>query len=156
MKTSSSIAAFGLMALAAAAPADVVRRQAASTAEASTYAVGTGSAAVYPSSFGTAATYYPTGTASGIFATGTAPVYPIGTGTSCPSNGEIVCSSDGTQFGMCNFGKVTFQPVAAGTQCKDGRIGFADDYADAAPSGVYPPAGVPSGSGSAYPAATGS
>lgn len=143
MKASSAIAAFGLLALASAAPADVVRRQEAST---TSYAiVGTGFASLYPSSFGTA--YYPTGTA---------PALPIGTGSSCSSDGEIVCSSDGKQFGTCNFGRVTFQPVAAGTQCKDGKIGFAEGYAGAAaPSGVFPPAGVASGTGAAYAAATG-
>lgn len=142
MKATTSITAFTLAALASAAPADVVRRQAPTTASASSYAapLGTGSAALYPSSFGTAPLY----------PTGTAPAYPIGTGQSCPSDGALVCSPDGTQFGLCNFGKVSFQPVAAGTKCVDGEIQFADGYAGAAaPSGVFPP------SGAAYPAATG-
>ncbi|KAL8939826.1 MAG: hypothetical protein Q9216_003148 [Gyalolechia sp. 2 TL-2023] len=39
--------------------------------------------------------------------------------------GETVCSPDGTMFGVCNQGKAVFQPVAAGTSCKDGKIGFA-------------------------------
>lgn len=114
MKASTTITAFSLMALAAAAPADVVRRQASAT---TSYAAGTGSPSLYASSFGTASAYYPTGTASAY--------YPMGTGASCSSNGELVCSSDGTQFGTCNFGKVSFQPVAAGTMCKDGMIQFA-------------------------------
>lgn len=145
MKTSSSIAAFGLMAVAAAAPADVVRRQAPA---ATSYAVDTASASGYPSSFGTSSGYAPTGAASAYI--------PMGTGVSCPSNGELVCSSDGSQFGLCNWGRVSFQPVAAGTQCKDGKIQFADNYPGAAaPSGVFPPAGIPYGSASAAPAATG-
>lgn len=126
MKTSSSIAAFGLMALTAAAPADVIRRQAPSTASASSYAVGTASASLYPSSFGTASAYYPSGTAAtGYYPSGTMPAYPIGTGSSCSSNGELVCSADGTQFGICNFGVVSFQAAAAGTKCVDGMIQFA-------------------------------
>lgn len=138
MKTTSAITAFGLLALAAAAPADVVRRQDATP---TTYSapLGTGaSASPYASSFGTASAYYPTGTA---------PTYPIGSGTSCSKNGELVCSEDGKQFGTCNWGKVIFQPVAEGTKCEDGKIGFSDEYAGAAAvAGVFPSgAAVPTG-----------
>lgn len=145
MKTSSGIATFGLMALAAAAPADVVRRQAPTAAYVSSYAVGTGSAGYYPSTFGTASGYYPTGTGAA-YPTGTGPAIPIGTGTPCSNNGEVVCSSDGTQFGLCNFGTVSFQPVADGTSCKDGKIDFSDAYAGAhGPPGGFPAGGPPFG-----------
>lgn len=41
--------------------------------------------------------------------------------STCPTDGIIVC--DGTsKFGLCNFGEVTFQQVAAGTKCLDGKI----------------------------------
>jgi len=41
---------------------------------------------------------------------------------SCPSGGAIICASDGTQFGLCNFGTAIMQPVAAGTKCSNGKI----------------------------------
>ncbi|KAK6345753.1 hypothetical protein TWF718_007660 [Orbilia javanica] len=41
----------------------------------------------------------------------------------CPTNGAIVCSSDGTKFYLCNFGRaVPMGSVAAGTYCKNGKI----------------------------------
>lgn len=43
-------------------------------------------------------------------------------GSSCGKDGTLVCNDAGDQFGLCNFGKVVFQPVAPGTQCKDGKI----------------------------------
>ncbi|KAJ9630568.1 hypothetical protein H2203_001091 [Taxawa tesnikishii (nom. ined.)] len=42
--------------------------------------------------------------------------------SSCSTDGAVVCSSDGTQWGLCNFGKVSFQPVAAGTTCSNGVV----------------------------------
>jgi hypothetical protein len=42
------------------------------------------------------------------------------------TDGDLVCSSDGTQFAMCNGGAPTaFQAVAPGTACRNGAIGFA-------------------------------
>jgi hypothetical protein len=32
-----------------------------------------------------------------------------------------VCNGE-TQFGLCNWGAVVWQPVAAGTKCRDGKI----------------------------------
>jgi len=36
-------------------------------------------------------------------------------------DGAIVCNGS-TQFGLCNFGKVVFQDVSAGTTCSNGVI----------------------------------
>jgi hypothetical protein len=112
-------ALLGLSALVAtAAPVDEqikrfpIRRQAASTGLSSGYAAPTGTA------YGTA---YSTGA---LYPTGTAAPYPISTGTSCSPNGAVVCNGP-SQFGLCNFGKVTFGPVAAGTKCVDGEIVLA-------------------------------
>ena len=43
------------------------------------------------------------------------------TGNACSPHGSIVCNGE-TQFGICNFGSVVWQDVAAGTKCKDGVI----------------------------------
>ena len=49
----------------------------------------------------------------------------VATSGGCTS-GALVCSSDGTQFAMCNGGTPTaFQAVAPGTACRNGAIGFA-------------------------------
>ncbi|MCJ1354084.1 MAG: hypothetical protein MMC33_004071 [Icmadophila ericetorum] len=57
------------------------------------------------------------GNGSGVVAAGS---------TSCPTPGQEVCSSDGTQIGMCDeTGNVVLQPVAAGTKCQDGMMVFA-------------------------------
>ncbi|CAI6335740.1 unnamed protein product [Periconia digitata] len=40
---------------------------------------------------------------------------------SCSEDGAIVCNG-ATQFGICNKGQVTWQAVAAGTQCANGVI----------------------------------
>ncbi|RVD82106.1 uncharacterized protein DFL_006540 [Arthrobotrys flagrans] len=41
----------------------------------------------------------------------------------CPTNGAIVCSPDGSKFYLCNFGRaVPMGSVAAGTYCKGGKI----------------------------------
>jgi hypothetical protein len=42
--------------------------------------------------------------------------------STCSPGGSIVCSADGMQFALCNFGKAVFQPVAAGTKCVGGKI----------------------------------
>ncbi|KAE8850555.1 hypothetical protein PTNB73_00437 [Pyrenophora teres f. teres] len=47
---------------------------------------------------------------------------PGGNGTPCPTDGAIICSSDGTQFGICNFGKAIMMSVAIGTKCVNGAI----------------------------------
>lgn len=41
--------------------------------------------------------------------------------SSCSPNGALICNGK-KHFGLCNFGSVTFQSVAAGTQCVDGTI----------------------------------
>lgn len=41
--------------------------------------------------------------------------------TSCANNGAIVCNGP-TRFGICNYGQVRYQPVAAGTECKNGSL----------------------------------
>jgi hypothetical protein len=40
-----------------------------------------------------------------------------------------VCSADGKQFALCNFGRAVFQPVAQGTSCQGGKIARRDEYA---------------------------
>ncbi|KAH0261128.1 hypothetical protein KCU91_g14209, partial [Aureobasidium melanogenum] len=50
----------------------------------------------------------------------TAPA-PYSNSTSCSTNGALVCNGP-TQFGLCNFGQVVWQPVAPGTACEDGQI----------------------------------
>ena len=49
---------------------------------------------------------------------------PGGDKSDCPIDGRLVCNGP-KQWGLCNWGKVQFQPVAAGTQCLDGEIVFA-------------------------------
>ncbi|KAF2637988.1 hypothetical protein P280DRAFT_406031 [Massarina eburnea CBS 473.64] len=44
-----------------------------------------------------------------------------GGNASCATDGEIVCNGE-TQFAICNHGKAVWQPVAAGTSCKNGKI----------------------------------
>lgn len=51
---------------------------------------------------------------------------PIGHAT-CPINGKLVCNGP-DQWGLCNWGQVQFQRVAAGTQCLDGEIVFAPGF----------------------------
>lgn len=52
-----------------------------------------------------------------------------GSGTACSPDGSIVCSTDGKQFAICNWGKAVFQAVAAGTTCQDGKIAKRADVA---------------------------
>lgn len=42
-------------------------------------------------------------------------------GTTCSPNGALICNGE-TQFGLCNWGKVIWQNVAAGTKCHEGKI----------------------------------
>ncbi|KAF2869762.1 hypothetical protein BDV95DRAFT_576230 [Massariosphaeria phaeospora] len=54
----------------------------------------------------------------------------VGGGGTCTTDGALICNGE-TEFGICNHGKVTFQPVAAGTKCQDGKIAkrdFKRDY----------------------------
>ncbi|KAF2691152.1 lytic polysaccharide monooxygenase [Lentithecium fluviatile CBS 122367] len=46
---------------------------------------------------------------------------PAAGGGVCSTDGELVCNGE-TQWGLCNNGKVVFQPVAAGTKCQGGKI----------------------------------
>jgi hypothetical protein len=50
------------------------------------------------------------------------PSAPGSSTSSCSPDGSIVCSPDGTQFGLCNFGSATFMAVAPGTHCTNGAI----------------------------------
>jgi hypothetical protein len=50
------------------------------------------------------------------------------TASACSTNGALICSPDGTQFGLCNFGKAVMMPVAGGTQCVNGAIAKRSDY----------------------------
>lgn len=84
-----------------------------------------------------APTSYPTMTVSsgqGVFGPGStagSAAAPIGTGSSssssgassgsCASDGELICNG-ASQFGICGHGKVIYQAVAAGTQCKNSSI----------------------------------
>lgn len=44
----------------------------------------------------------------------------------CADHGALICLEDGT-FGLCNWGWVTPQRVAAGTECKEGKIVKRDE-----------------------------
>lgn len=55
---------------------------------------------------------------------------PAAPGTACSPDGSMVCSPDGKQFAVCNWGKAVFQPVAAGTTCTGGKIAKRADYAE--------------------------
>ncbi|KAK3700962.1 hypothetical protein LTR37_015668 [Vermiconidia calcicola] len=107
MKTAFAATVLGFAAIfASAAPVDEMKRRAVPTGG---YAAPTGVSSYAP---------YPTGTA-------TAPAYPAYTGLpTCSTNGALVCKGS-TQFGICNWGHVAFQPVAAGTECVDGKIEYA-------------------------------
>lgn len=64
----------------------------------------------------------------------TAPA-PYSNSTSCNTNGALVCNGP-TQFGLCNFGQVVWQPVAPGTACEDGQIvGGTGDSPACSPDG---------------------
>lgn len=79
----------------------------------------------------------PTTLATSISPAGAAPSTPApapggnGNGTSgsgsattqsCQTNGAVVCSSDGTLFGLCNFGVAVMESVSAGTKCTNGEV----------------------------------
>jgi len=55
--------------------------------------------------------------------TGTTPSSPSSGNASgtCTTNGAVVCNGE-RQFGICNFGQVVWQDVAAGTTCSGGVI----------------------------------
>ncbi|EUC30645.1 lytic polysaccharide monooxygenase, partial [Bipolaris zeicola 26-R-13] len=59
---------------------------------------------------------------------GPAPGSGFSTGMPCSADGQLVCSPDGTQYGLCNFGKAFMMPVAGGTKCVNGAIAKRDDY----------------------------
>lgn len=133
----------GLAALAAASPMNVIRRQ-DSSPDTAPYPYDSSDSSS-PSASGA---YYPYPSPSGM-PTSSGAYYPIGTGSSipyptgqasCPTDGVLVCNGS-SQFGLCNFGQVVWQQVAAGTQCQDGEIVFAPGYGTAA-SGM---AAVPTG-----------
>lgn len=51
---------------------------------------------------------------------------PVGSAP-CPIDGKLVCNGP-EQWGLCNWGEVKFQRVAAGTQCLDGEIVFGPGF----------------------------
>ena len=72
---------------------------------------------------------YPTNTAAAPIAPIVSPLHSNSTSssssnttsTACPTDGALVCNGP-TLFGLCNFGSVVWQPVAAGTTCTNGAI----------------------------------
>ncbi|KAK1067389.1 hypothetical protein LTR12_017587 [Friedmanniomyces endolithicus] len=54
-------------------------------------------------------------------------VVPTSTGVTCSPNGELICNGP-NEFGLCNWGRVVWQPVAPGTACVHGAITWAGDY----------------------------
>jgi hypothetical protein len=59
----------------------------------------------------------------------TAPGAAPPAGQACSPDGSIVCSTDGKQFAICNWGKAVFRPVAQGTTCQGGKIAKRDGFA---------------------------
>jgi hypothetical protein len=60
----------------------------------------------------------------------TAPIAGGNGGSSCTAAnyGQVICSTDGTQIGICDYGgKVIMGPVAAGTRCVNGSMIAARD-----------------------------
>lgn len=128
---SSALLIAGLSALAAASPVNMARQFAPSgTVPPFPYAAASGYAA-------------PSGAArpSGVtFPTATSVPYPAGDAT-CNVNGSLVCNGS-TQFGICNWGQVVWQDVAAGTACQNGELVYAPAYGTAVQaSGVATPTG---------------
>ncbi|KAK4615304.1 hypothetical protein CLAFUW4_09879 [Fulvia fulva] len=118
MKPSTFVSLVSFTTLAAAAPADHIRR-----------ANDIGHQVKAPIN---ARQAYPTGTA--IYPTGTAPPVPISTGSaSCPVDGAVVCNGP-NYFGLCNFGSVVWQRVSDGTACVDGQIVGTGIYGVPAPT----------------------
>lgn len=46
---------------------------------------------------------------------------PYSNSTTCTTNGALICNGP-TQYGLCNFGQVIWQPVAPGTACQNNQI----------------------------------
>ncbi|KAF9740664.1 hypothetical protein PMIN06_012616 [Paraphaeosphaeria minitans] len=67
------------------------------------------------------------GTVGAAQPTGAPAAAPTGgaAGSSCSTNGAVVCNGD-SQFGLCDNGKVVWQAVAAGTKCENGQIAKRD------------------------------
>lgn len=62
---------------------------------------------------------------------------PYSNSTTCSSNETLVCDGE-DQFGLCNGGKVVWQPVAPGTSCRDGQIvgiSVGSEAAECSPNG---------------------
>lgn len=57
-----------------------------------------------------------------------APANPGSGKEACSSDDAVICSSDGTKFGLCDHGKVIMIPVAEGTKCESGAIAKRGDY----------------------------
>ncbi|KEQ99545.1 hypothetical protein AUEXF2481DRAFT_25442 [Aureobasidium subglaciale EXF-2481] len=100
-----------------------VQASSTSTSTFKTPAVNTTTAAAVGTSLST--TYIPP-TSSSVPSTLPAPYSNI---TSCITNGALTCNGP-TQFGLCNFGKVIWQPVAPGTACENGQIVADNDDGD--------------------------
>jgi hypothetical protein len=58
---------------------------------------------------------------------------PYSNSTSCNQNGALICNGP-TQYGLCNFGQVIWQPVAPGTACENNQIVAANNDGTALPS----------------------
>ncbi|KAL8931220.1 MAG: hypothetical protein Q9211_007134 [Gyalolechia sp. 1 TL-2023] len=92
----------------------------AGTSEPATASVASAAQSVVQPAASVVSDASPTPAATGSLSSGAA-----NTSSSSCSPGQMVCSPDGTKFGVCDQGSVVFQPVAAGTACKNGLIGFS-------------------------------
>lgn len=106
----------GLAAITTASPINVARQEPSGTSP--SFPIGTGSA---PDGFAAPSDApFPIPTP--------VPVpRPSGDSAPCPIDGKLICNGP-EQWGLCNWGKVQFQSVAAGTQCLDGEIVFAQGF----------------------------
>lgn len=51
-----------------------------------------------------------------------APAPSGGPSSTCPTDGALVCGPDGLTWGLCNWGKVTFQRTSPDSVCRGGAI----------------------------------
>ena len=121
---------------AAASVAPIVPAPAASSA-----ASAAPSAAAPVASSVAAGTYTPVASAPSAGSTGSSTGGGATSGGPC-SGSAMTCSPDGKQFGSCVNGNTVWQPVAAGTSCTNGQIGFAADYAKSVGMGKRHPGHV--------------
>lgn len=60
-------------------------------------------------------------TASVPLPTASNPEFESAQSSACEAGGSMICNGD-DYFGLCNHGKIAWQPVASGTACKNGGI----------------------------------